>query len=312
MKAIVYEKGSLPDQLVYRDVETSVAGDNEVLVRIHAASINAADSRAINMGLIPGRKILGTDIAGQVEAVGKNIRRFAAGDLVLGDISAFGMGGFAQYMAVPDTSLVLKPANISFQTAAAIPMAAVTALQGLRNLGRIKPGDKVLIYGAGGGVGPFAVQLAKYFAAEVTAVCGEKNAEIIKSLGADVVINYQSCDVAISDKRYDLILAVNGNRSLFTYRRLLTSRGICVVVGGALKQIIKALVLGKFLSIGPKKLRSLRAKPDADDLAFIIRLVEEGNLRAVIDRVYPLDRTAEALRYQREGHALGKIIIEVV
>ncbi|NLC32245.1 MAG: NAD(P)-dependent alcohol dehydrogenase [Clostridiales bacterium] len=312
MKAVVYEKSNLPDHLVFRDVEKPTPADNEVLVRIHAASVNSADSRAIKMGLIPRRKILGADIAGQVEAVGKNIRRFSVGDLVLGDISAFGMGGFAQYVAVPESPLVLKPAGLSFQTAAALPMAAVTALQGLRNLGRIKPGDKVLIYGAGGGVGPFAVQLAKYFAAQVTAVCGEKNAEIIKSLGADHVINYHRCDVAKSGQRYDLILAVNGSRSLFTYRRLLTSRGICVVVGGSLKQIIKAMALGKLLSIGNKKLRSLHAKPNAYDLAFVIGLAEEGKLRAVIDRVYPLARTAEALRYQSEGHALGKIIIEVV
>ena len=311
MKAILYEKGNSPDKLVYREVEKPVPGDSEVLVKIYAASVNAADSRAIKMRIIPKRKIFGADIAGQVEAVGKKIQGFAVGEFVLGDISACGMGGFAEYVAVPETALVHKPIDIPFEEAAAVPMSAVTALQGLRNLGSIKPGDKVLIYGAGGGVGTFAVQLAKYLGAAVTAVCGEKNRQIIRSLGADHVISYLDSDVTRSGNKYDLILAVNGNQSLFAYKRLLAERGTCVVIGGALKQVIKAMAFGALLSMGSKKMRSLNAKPNAEDLAFVIKLVEEGELKPVIDRTYPLARTAEALRYQSEGHTTGKIIIEI-
>jgi NADPH:quinone reductase-like Zn-dependent oxidoreductase len=311
MKAVVYEKGSSPEILVLREVEKPIPGDDEVLIKIHAASVNAADSRSMKMGIIPKRKIFGCDIAGEVEAVGKNIRRFKAGDLVLGDIARSGMGGFAQYVAVPETPLALKPAAVPFETAAAVPLSAVTALQGLRDLGRIKPGIKALIYGAGGGVGTFAVQLAKHFGAKVTAVCGEKNVQVIRSLGADHVINYLDCDVTSIGGRYDLVLAVNGSNPLKAYLRLLAPGGICVMVGGSLKQVIKALVFGSLMSLGSRKMRSLNAKPNAEDLAFVIKLVEEGKLKPVIDRRYPLTQTAEAVRYQSEGHAMGKIIIEV-
>lgn len=311
MKAVVYEKGNSPDILVLCEVEKPVPGDNEVLVKIHAAAVNAADIRSMKMGIIPKRKIFGSDIAGQVEAVGKNVRKFAAGDEVLGDISACGMGGFAEYVAIPETPLVYKPAAIPFEAAAAVPLSAVTALQGLRNLGKIQPGEKVLIYGAGGGVGTFAVQLAKHFGADVTAVCGEKNVQVIRSLGADHVTNYFDSDITKSGKRYDLVLAVNGNHSLFAYKRLLAEGGICVMVGGSLKQVIKAMVFGGLLSLGSKKIRSLNAKPNAEDLSFVIRLVEEGKIKPVIDRKCPLSGTAEAVRYQSEGHVMGKVIIEV-
>jgi NADPH:quinone reductase-like Zn-dependent oxidoreductase len=311
MKAVVYEKGSSPEILVLREVEKPIPGDNEVLIKIHAASVNAADSRSMKMGIIPKRKIFGCDIAGEVEAVGKNIRRFKAGDLVLGDIARSGMGGFAQYVAVPETPLALKPAAVPFETAAAVPLSAVTALQGLRNLGRIKPGKKVLIYGAGGGVGTFAVQLAKYYGAEVTAVCGEKNMQVIRSLGADHVINYLDHSITQIGGGYDLALVANGSHPLSAYRRLLAKRGICVISGGSLNQVIKAVLFGGLLSLGNRKLRSLNAKPNAEDLDFVIGLVEEGKLKPVIDRRYPLAGTAEAVRYQSGGHAMGKIIIEV-
>lgn len=311
MKAVVYDKSHSPERLVCREIEKPVPGENEVLVRIHAAAVNAADIRSIKMGIIPKRKIFGADIAGQVEAAGKNVRHFAVGDAVLGDISDCGMGGFAEYVAVPETALVLKPAAVSFETAAAVPMSALTALQALRNLGEIKPGDKALIYGAGGGVGTFAVQFAKHFGAEVTAVCGEKNIEVIRSLGAYRTINYRDGDIAKGGDHYDLILAINGYRPLFAYRRLLAERGICVIVGGSLKQVIKALLFGGLLSLGKKKIRVLSAKPNTDDLDYVIRLVEEGKLKPVIDRTYPLAETAEAIRYQSEGHVTGKVIIEI-
>ncbi len=209
MKAIVYDKSKHPDRLVYREAEKPVPGDNEVLIRVHAAAVNAADSRSMKMGAIPKRKIFGCDIAGVVEMAGKNISRFKAGDEVMGDISACGMGGFAEYTVARETSLILKPRRIPFETAAAIPLTSVTALQGLRDAGGIKLGDKVLIYGAGGGVGTFAVQLAKHLGAEVTALCGEKNAPVMQSLGADHVIPYNGLDVTKISGRYDLVLAVN-------------------------------------------------------------------------------------------------------
>jgi NADPH:quinone reductase-like Zn-dependent oxidoreductase len=311
MKAVVYEKVNSPDVLVYREVEKPTPGDNDVLVKVVAVSANAADIRSMKMGIIPKRKIFGSDIAGRVEAVGKNIRQFAIGDEVFGDISGCGFGGFAEYVAVPETLLALKPAMVSFETAAAVPMSAVTALQALRNLGNIQPGQKVLICGSGGGVGTFSVQLAKYFGAVVTAVCGGKNARVAQSLGADHVIDYQRNDFAKGGMCYNIILAVNGNHSLSTYRRLLSSGGICVVVGGALSQVMKALLFGPLLSVGGKKMRVLSEKPNAKDLAFVIKLVEEGKVTPVIDRQYPLSKTAEAMRYLGGGHALGKVIIKV-
>lgn len=312
MKAIVYEKGTLPNSLVLRDVEQPIPGDHEVLVKIQAVSVNAADYRSMKMGIIPKRKIFGADIAGVVEAAGKNTSRFVIGDEVFGDISGWDFGGFAEYVAVPEVALALKPTTVSFEKAAAVPMAGVTALQGLRNEGHIQSGQRVLIIGAGGGVGTFAVQLAKYFGVFVTAVCSEKNVQLMPALGADEVINYQESDITRIDRRFDLVLAVNGHYPLSTYKRLLTERGICVVIGGSLSQVLKTMLFGKLLSLGKQKLRVLKAKPDAKDLDFVIKLVEEGHLTPVIDRVYRLADTAEAMRYIGEGHARGKVIIKVV
>jgi NADPH:quinone reductase-like Zn-dependent oxidoreductase len=188
MKAVIFNKRNSPDFLSLCDVERPVPTDDEVLVKIHAVSVNAADYRSMKLGIIPKRKIFGADIAGRIEAVGKNVNNFKIGDNVVGDISACGFGGFAEYAAVPENTLALKPVGMPFETAAAIPMAAVTALQALRNKGNIQRGQKVLVCGAGGGVGTFAVQLAKYFGAEVTAVCGEKNITVVQNLGADFVI----------------------------------------------------------------------------------------------------------------------------
>ncbi|MHB1315764.1 MAG: NAD(P)-dependent alcohol dehydrogenase [Christensenellales bacterium] len=311
MKAVVYEKHDAPDVLVLREVEKPVPNDNEVFVKIHAVSVNAADYRSMRMGSIPKKKIFGSDIAGVVEAVGGNVRKYKPGDEVAGDISACGLGGFAEYVAVPETPLAIKPAAVSFEAAAAVPMSAVTALQGLRNLGNIQPGQKVLICGAGGGVGNFAVQLAKYFGAEVTTVCGTRNAALVRSLGADFVVDYTQEDYAKSGKRYDLILAVNGCQPLSAYKRALSPKGTAVIVGGALSQVIKSMLLGPVMSMGGRKIRTLAAKPDAKDLEFAIRLVEEGKIKPVIERRYPLNETAEAVRYLAEGHARGKVIITV-
>jgi NADPH:quinone reductase-like Zn-dependent oxidoreductase len=311
MKAVVYNKNSSPDRLTYCDVEKPVPNDNEVLVKIHAVSANAADYRSMKMGIIPKRRIFGADVAGRVESVGKNIRQFKPGDDVFGDLADHGFGGFAEYVAAPEKALVLKPATIGFEDAAALPMAALTALQALRDKGNIQKGQKVLIAGSGGGVGTFCVQLARYFGAEVTAVCNTNNVEQTRSLGADFVIDYTKEDFAKSNGRYDIIIAVNGNRGLFAYKRILNQNGIFVMVGGALSQVFTSILFGWLMSFGPKKMRFCAAKSNQKDLAFIGKLVLGGAIRPVIDRRYPLDKTADAMRYLSEGHARGKVVITV-
>lgn len=311
MKAVIYNKKASPEKLIYCDVEKPVPNDNEVLIKVLAVSVNAADYRSMRMGIIPKRKIFGADIAGRVESTGKNVRQFKPGDEVLGDLAGYGFGGFAEYTVAPEKALVLKPATILFEEAAALPMAALTALQALRDKGKIQKGQNVLIAGSGGGVGTFAVQLARYFGATVTAVCSTRNAEQTSSLGADYVIDYTKEDFAKSNRCYDLILAINGNRPLSVYKRILNPNGIYVMVGGALPQIFRSLLFGWLLSFGSKKMRSLAAKANQKDLEFIVMLAQEGKLKSVIDRRYTLDKTAEAIRYLSEGHAQGKVVIQV-
>ncbi|MCX8129735.1 MAG: NAD(P)-dependent alcohol dehydrogenase [Clostridia bacterium] len=311
MKAVVYDKRNSTNTLVYQEVEKPIPNDNEVLVKIFASSINAADYRSMKMGIIPKQKIFGADIAGRIEALGKNTNKFRIGEEVLGDISNFGFGGFAEYVAVPESALVLKPANVSFVTAAAIPMAAVTALQALRDKGNVQPGHKILICGAGGGVGTFAVQLAKHFGAEVSAVCGGENVKVVQSLGADHVVNYNKDDFTKGSKLYDLVLAVNGNHTISVYKRMLALKGVFVLVGGALTQVVKTMLFGTFMSMGSRKMRFLAAKPNVKDLEYIIKLVEDGKVKPVIDRCYPIHETAEAVQYLSKGHAKGKVVINV-
>ncbi len=213
MKAIVYEKGNSPDVLVLREVEKPIPADNEVLIKVFAVAINAADYRSMSMGIIPKGRIFGADVAGVVEAVGKNVQNFKVGEEVFGDLAGNGFGGFAEFACAPERFFAKKPAGVSFIDTAAVPMAGFTALQGLRGLGNIQTGQKVLICGAGGGVGNFTVQLAKYYGAEVTAVCSPHNVEIVRSIGADFIIDYSKEDFTVSSKKYDLIMAVNGNQS---------------------------------------------------------------------------------------------------
>lgn len=302
MKAIVYEKRSFPNGLTVREVQKPVPGDDEVLVKIQAVSVNAADYRSMKMGIIPKSRIFGADIAGRIEAVGQGVSRFKPGDDVFGDLSGCGSGGFAEYVTAPESALALVPSGVSYETAAAVPMAAVTALQALRK-GQVRSGQKVLIYGAGGGVGTFAVQLAKHFGARLTAVCGPRNVDLIQSMGADTVIDYTREDFDQKDDRYDLVLALNGSRSPSAYRRVLAPKGVCILVGGGLSQIVRCMVFGG------KRIRLLAAKPSAEDLACIIALVAEGRIRPVIDRRYPLCETVKAVKYLSEGHARGKVLI---
>lgn len=322
MKAIVYTKYGSPDVLNLEEVREPTPRDDEVLIKVHAASVNARDWRLLradpflvrlNLGLLkPKHNTLGSDIAGRVEAVGGNVKQFQPGDEVFGDLSGggFGGGGFAEYVCARENALVSKPADMTFEEAAAVPMAAVTALQGLRDKGRIQPGQKVLINGASGGVGTFAVQIAKSFGAEVTGVCSTRKSDMVRSIGADHVIDYTQEDFTRNGQRYDLILAVNGYRPISDYKRALNVKGIYVMVGGSTAQIFQALLLGPWMSmIGSKKMGALTAKPDQEDLVFVKELLETGKVVPTIDRRYPLSEVGEAIRHLEEGHARGKVVI---
>ena len=322
MKAIVNEEYGSPDVFEFKEVKKPTPTENEVLVKIHAASANAADwhiMRAdpflvrLSLGFLkPKHKILGSDIAGRVEAVGRNVKQFQPGDEVFGDKFERGWGGFAEYVCARENELVLKPASMTFEEAAAVPMAAVTALQGLRDKGQIQAGQKVLINGASGGVGTFAVQIAKSFGAEVTGVCSTRNLDRVRSIGADHVIDYTEEDFTKSGQLYDLILAVSGYHSIFEYKRALSPKGVYVTIGGSLAQMFQAILLGPLIAItGSKKMGFLQYKPNEKDLVFIKELLEAGKVVPVIDRRYPLSEVAEAIRYLEERHARGKVVITV-
>jgi NADPH:quinone reductase-like Zn-dependent oxidoreductase len=323
LKAIVYTRYGPPEVLQLKEVEKPTPKEDEVLVKVHAASVNAYDwhllsadiflVRLMGGGLLkPKNTILGADIAGQVEAVGRNVKQFQPGDEVFGDIAGCGNGGFAEYASAPENALVLKPTNLSFEEAAAVPMAAVTALQGVRDQGKIQPGQKVLINGASGGVGTFAVQIAKSFGAEVTAVCSTRNLNMARSIGADHVIDYTQEDFTQNGQQYDLILAVNGYHPISAYKRALAPKGIYVMAGGKPAQIFQAMLLGPWMSkTGGKKMGNVSAKPSQKDLVFIKGLIEAGKVVPVIDKRYPLSEAAEALRYLGKGHARGKVVITV-
>ncbi|PKO04092.1 MAG: alcohol dehydrogenase [Chloroflexi bacterium HGW-Chloroflexi-3] len=312
MKAIVFNKNGIPEKLVLQEVEKPNPLENEVLVKIRAVSVNAADYRSMQLGMIPKNGIFGSDVAGVVEAVGSQVKSLCVGDEVLGDLSGKGSGGFAEFVTAPESTFVIKPVTVSFEVAAAVPMAAMTALQAIRDKGQVQAGQKVLIYGSGGGVGTFAVQLAKYYVAEVTAVCNTKNVPLTRSLGADHVVDYSEEDILNLDRKFDVIIVVNGNRRLMLYKKVLSAEGRVVMVGGSLSQILKTMIFGPILSMGSKKISLLAAKALTTDLEFIIKLVAEGKIKPVIDRTYPLKETSDAINYLKQGHAQGKVVISVL
>jgi NADPH:quinone reductase-like Zn-dependent oxidoreductase len=322
MKAIICPKYGSPDVLQLRDVVNPVPQEDEVLIEIHAASLNSRDLRMLRanpffMRLMPGglfrpkNKILGADVAGQVEAVGSNARQFKPGDEIFGFLpSATGRGTFAEYVCAKENLIMLKPTNLTFEQAAAVPLAAMTALQGLRDNGNIQPGQKVLIQGASGGVGTFAVQIAKAFGAEVTAVCSTRNLEMVRSLGADHVIDYQKVDFTQSGKQYDLILAVNGYHPISDYLRALKPQGTYVVAGGSILQLIQAGSNKKRNSnTGGQKIVVASLVQSQKDLNFIKELLESGKIVPVIDGCYPISKTAEAFWYFEKEHPKGKVVI---
>jgi NADPH:quinone reductase-like Zn-dependent oxidoreductase len=324
LKAIVTTQYGPPQEVLQlREVLTPEPTGDEVLIRLYASSVNPLDGFTIRGPLFffpklgrflkPEHKIAGADFAGRVESVGRDIKRLRPGDEVFGaSFRGKGMGGFAEYVCAREDSLAPKPSNLSFEEAAAVPVAAITALQGLRDQGQIQRGQKVLIDGASGGVGTFAVQIAKSFGAEVTAVCSPRNVEQARLIGADHVIDYTHEDFTRSEVRYDLILGANAHHSIFDYRRALSPNGIFVMVGGGLTRILQAACLGPLLSrIGNKKMRFFIAKINERDLHLLKDLLEAGKIVPVIDRRYPLGEVAEALRYREEGHAQGKVVVIV-
>lgn len=321
MRALVYSKYGGPEVLGSKDLERPVPKDGEVLVKVHATALNAYDwhlmtadiflVRLTGGGLFkPKARVPGQDIAGRIEAVGPNARQFKQGDAVFGDIAGTGGGGLAEFARARESALAPMPAGLSFEEAAAVPMAAVTALQGLRDKGRIRAGQKVLINGASGGVGTFAVQIAKTFGAEVTAVCSTGKMDLARSLGADHVIDYTREDFTRSAERYDLIFAANGYHPLWAYKRALAPGGRYVMAGGSSAQIFQAVLLGPLLSVGSgKKLGMVPAKALQKDLLTIKELLEARKIVPVIDRRYSFEEAVDAFRYFGEGHARGKVVI---
>lgn len=322
MKAFGYTRYGPPDLLRLKELEPPSPKPNEVLVRIHAASVNPLDwhllrgeprlLRLMGFGLLrPKDGRLGADIAGLVESVGTNVTQFQPGDEVYGDVFR---GGYAEYVCAMEDKLVQKPAGMTFDEAAAIPVAGLTALQGLRDRGRIQSGQSVLIHGASGGVGTFAVQIAKSFGARVTGVCSTRNLELVRSLGADDVIDYSRTDFAEQARRYDLILAVSGNRSVLEYRRALTPRGTWVGIGGShsgLRMLANMLVGAGVTLLGRQRMVTMMADANRQDLQVLSTLWEAGKIKPVIDRRYALREVPDAIRYLEEGHARGKVVIHI-
>jgi NADPH:quinone reductase-like Zn-dependent oxidoreductase len=322
VKAIVYEKYGPPDVLQFKEVARPTPRDNEVLIRVHAASVNDWDwgllrgkpfiNRLVVSGLLrPRIKILGGDIAGRVEAVGRSVGQFQPGDEVFGDLSGCGFGGFAEYVCARENALVLKSASMTFEEASAVPQGAVLALQGLRYKGQIEPGQKILINGAGGGAGTFAVQIAKSFGAEVTGVDSTRKLDIIRSIGADQAIDYTQEDFTKTGQRYDWILDFAGYHSIADYHRALSPKGIYVMVGGSAATFLQTLFLGSLIWMTGNKKMGLLMHKQNKDLDFIKGLFDAGKVKPVIDKYYPLSEVAEALRYFGKGHNRGKIVITV-
>jgi len=317
MKAIVYHNYGSPDVLKCEEIEKPTAGDDEVLIKVRAAAVNPRDRIFRGTSYIvriltglrkPKFTRLGVDVAGEVEAVGRNVTQFKPGDHVFGSCR----GAFAEYVCTSERALAVKPVNVTFEQAASVPVAAITALQGLRDKGQIQPGQKVLINGAAGGVGTFAVQIAKWFGADVTGVCSTRNVEIVRSIGADRVIDYTREDFTKGTQRYDLIFDCVGNHSLSACRRVLNPNGICVIAGVpskvwiVLTRALKALVFSRFVSQNFVMFIARRSK---EDLTIMHDLMKTGKVTPVIDKRYRLSEVPDAIRYLEEGHARGKVVI---
>ena len=320
MKAVVFESYGALDGLKLAEIGKPALTDDGVLVRVRASAVNFGNVAHVRGEPLVGRlwsglrgpnnPVPGGDFAGVVEAVGANVTQFEAGAEVFGDVSDHGFGAFAKYLCAPASTMARKPANVTFGEAAASAQSGLVALQGLRDKGGIQPGQKVLVVGASGGNGTFAVQIAKAFGAEVTGVCGTGNVDLVRSIGADHVIDYTKEDFTQGEQRYDLIFATAGNTPILAYRRALSSHGTYVSAGGEMAQVFQGLLLGPLVSaFGSKRMTSLYAQQSRQDLVTLREMFEAGQVTTVIDRSYPLAEAAEALRYYDEGHTRGKIVI---
>lgn len=321
MKALALTAYGGPEELKILDLPKPRLKEDQVLIRVKSAGVNAADGHLLR-GIIPrlmgfgffgpGNRIWGSDMAGLVEEVGAGVKGFKPGDEVLADLSGAGHGAFAEYVTAPEKLLAKKPQNLSFEQAAALPMAAVTALQALRDKGKLQSGQRVLVHGAAGGVGSFAVQISKALGAQVTAVARGSRREEVLRLGADRFLAYEEEDFSSLGETWDLILGVNGNRKLKDYAQALTPQGVYVMVGGSGGQISEALMKGSFLSQkGGKQFLSLMAQPQTEDLEYVAGLASDGKIQPVIWKVFPLEQGAEAVALQKEGHSSGKIILKM-
>ncbi len=321
MKAIFCPRYGSPDVLQLQEVATPAPREDEVLIEVIAASLNSRDARRMRGNpfflrlatrgfLRPKNPILGADVAGRVVAVGGSAAQFKPGSEVFGVLSRYGGGTLAEYVCAGENEIALKPANCSFEQAAAVPLAAMTALQGLRSFANLQPGEQVLVYGASGGVGTYAVQIAKALGARVTAVCSPKNMEMLRSLGAERIIDYTRENLTQIGSQFDLILAVNGYQPIGVYLRLLKPEGVYVVAGGSLRQLFEAALKKKNTVTRPQT-HILSLRPSLADLVFIQGLLEDGKISAVIDGCYPLGKVQEAFRYFENTHPRGKVIIRV-
>jgi NADPH:quinone reductase-like Zn-dependent oxidoreductase len=316
MKAIAFTAYGPPDVLRVMEKATPHPLDHEVLIKVYAASVNALEWRpftfpTLALRLIAGLRAprdqsLGVDVAGRVEAVGPGVTQFRPGD----DVFGTARGAFAEYVCTAEHKLVAKPAHVSFEAAAAVPVAGLTALQAVRQHGRVRAGQKVLVHGAGGGVGTFAVQIAKTLGADVTAVCGPGNLDVARASGADQVIDYTREDFATAGHRYDVVIVANGNRAIRDYARVLTPHGTAIVLGGAITQLLRTLLAGPVLALfSRKRIRGMLTSPNPGDLLFLKELLESGRIVPAIDRCYPLAEVPNAIRYLLEGHPRGKVVI---
>lgn len=322
MQAIVYHKYGSPEVLSLEEVAKPAPKDDEVLIKVHAASVNAGDWHLMRgdpvvmrlmFGLFkPKNEILGIDVAGEVEAVGNSVTQFKPGDAVLADLSECGFGGFAEYVCATEKFVALKPSGVSFDDAAAVPTSGVTALQGLRDHGKIQAGQQVLINGASGGVGSFAVQLAKSFETEVTATCSTAKVEMVRALGADHVIDYKQADVTQSGQHFDLIVDTGAFRPVADYKRILSPKGNYVMIGGSVGRLFGVMLFGGMLSKADgQTFGSMLVKPNQSDLVFMAGLLEAGTVKPVIDKRYSLSQTVSAIRYMESGQVQGKVVIAV-
>lgn len=320
MQAITYTKYGSPDVLKLKEIETPAPKENEVLLKVYAASVNSWDWDLLRgrpvifrfSGLFkPKHQILGSDVAGEVEKAGGKIKKFKPGDRVFGDLCQCGWGGFAEYVSTDENSLTLLPETISFKEAAAFPQAGVMALQGIKDSGQVKQGQNILINGAGGGVGTFAIQIAKYFGATVTCVDKSEKFEMMKSIGADYVIDYTKEDFTKNENHYDLILDVMGHHPILDYKNALTKEGKYIIVGGSPSLIFKVIFFGKLITLFSKKQMKILAHKPNKNLSYLVELFESGKLKPIIKNCYKLEQTAQALRQIGDGNAMGKIIVEI-